>query len=86
MMLNNIMKRLLIAIFSLSIFVTYSTAQDRNILAYMDRGIKYYPRYVSKGVVKIGKASWYGKQFHRRLTALNLRRSRGRKISGELIA
>jgi rare lipoprotein A len=68
-MLNNIMKRLLIAIFSLSIFVTYSTAQDRNILAYMDRGIKYYPRYVSKGVVKIGKASWYGKQFHRRLTA-----------------
>lgn len=63
------MKKILIAIFSLSIFVTHSTAKDKNILAYVDRGIKYYPRYVSKGHVKYGKASWYGKQFHRRLTA-----------------
>jgi rare lipoprotein A len=44
-------------------------AQDANILAYTDRGIKYYPRYVPKGTVKVGKASWYGKQFHKRLTA-----------------
>jgi rare lipoprotein A len=44
-------------------------AQDSNILAYTDRGIKYYPRYVPKGTVKVGKASWYGKQFHKKLTA-----------------
>jgi len=69
MMLNNLTKKILIAIFSLSIFVTSLSAKDKNILAYMDRGIKYYPRYVSRGSVKIGKASWYGKQFHRRLTA-----------------
>ncbi|MCK4441769.1 MAG: septal ring lytic transglycosylase RlpA family protein [Sulfurovaceae bacterium] len=69
MILNNIIKKILIAIFSLFIFSTNSTAQDKNILAYKDRGIKYYPRYVSKGHVKYGKASWYGKQFHRRLTA-----------------
>jgi len=69
MMLNNLTKKILIAIFSLSIFVIPLSAKDKNILAYVDRGIKYYPRYVSKGYVKIGKASWYGKQFHRRLTA-----------------
>ena len=69
MILNNIIKKILIAIFSLFIFSTNSTAQDKNILAYKDRGIRYYPHYVSKGHIKIGKASWYGKQFHRRLTA-----------------
>jgi len=69
MMLNNLTKKILIAIFSLSIFVIPLSAKDKNILAYVDRGIKYYPRYVSKGYVKYGKASWYGKQFHRRLTA-----------------
>ncbi|NOZ90266.1 MAG: septal ring lytic transglycosylase RlpA family protein, partial [Epsilonproteobacteria bacterium] len=65
MILNNITKWLL-AVITLTISID---AQDANILAYMDRGIKYYPRYVSKGLVKIGKASWYGKQFHKRLTA-----------------
>ncbi len=44
-------------------------ALDKNILAYKDRGIKYYPKYVHKGYTKIGKASWYGKPFHGRLTA-----------------
>jgi rare lipoprotein A len=42
---------------------------DKNILAYKDRGIKYYPKYVRKGYTKIGKASWYGNPFHGRLTA-----------------
>jgi len=69
MMLSNLTKKILIAIFSLSIFATSLSAKDKNILAYVDRGIKYYPRYVSRGHVKYGKASWYGKQFHRRLTA-----------------
>jgi len=69
MILNYIVKSFLIAIFGLTIFLTSSNAKDANILAYKDRGIKYYPRYVSKGLVKIGKASWYGKQFHKRLTA-----------------
>ena len=44
-------------------------ALDKNILAYKDRGVKYYPKYVHKGYTKIGKASWYGKPFHGRLTA-----------------
>jgi len=44
-------------------------AKDRNILAYTTRGVKYYPKYVNKGHVKVGKASWYGKPFHGRLTA-----------------
>ena len=69
MILNNITKKLLIVVFGLSVLTISSNAQDPNILAYMDRGIKYYPRYVSKGAIKIGKASWYGKQFHKRLTA-----------------
>ncbi len=44
-------------------------ALDKNILAYKDRGIKYYPKYVHKGYTKIAKASWYGNPFHGRLTA-----------------
>jgi len=44
-------------------------AKDLNILAYIDRGIKYYPKYIKTGFIKYGKASWYGKPFHGRLTA-----------------
>jgi len=44
-------------------------AKDANILSYVDRGIKYYPRYVKRGLTKITKASWYGKPFHGRQTA-----------------
>jgi rare lipoprotein A len=47
----------------------FVSAKDINILSYVDRGIKYYPKYVRKGHVKYGKASWYGKPFHGRLTA-----------------
>jgi len=43
--------------------------EDINIKDYVDRGIHYYPRYVNEGLVKYGKASWYGKPFHGRLTA-----------------
>lgn len=69
MRLNNITKKALLLFTLLSLFSTFSVAKDPNILAYKDRGIKYYPRYVKKGLVKIGKASWYGKPFHGRLTA-----------------
>jgi rare lipoprotein A len=48
---------------------TFLSAKDVNILSYVDRGIKYYPKYVQKGHVKYGKASWYGKPFHGRRTA-----------------
>ena len=48
---------------------TFLGAKDVNILAYVDRGIRYYPKYVRKGHVKYGKASWYGKPFHGRKTA-----------------
>jgi rare lipoprotein A len=64
-----IIKSLLITLFILSTFTTSAFSKDRNILAYKDRGIKYYPRYIKKGTVKYGKASWYGKPFHGRLTA-----------------
>ncbi len=50
-------------------FVQIIEARDPNILVYVDRGIKYYPRYVPKGLVKYGKASWYGRRFHNKLTA-----------------
>ena len=66
MKLNNIIKSTLIAMLLLS---SSLYALDKNILAYKDRGIKYYPKYVHKGYTKIGKASWYGKPFHGRLTA-----------------
>ena len=61
-------KILLVAIGSTLLSTTLS-AKDVNILSYIDRGIKYYPKYVKRGLVKFGKASWYGKPFHRRLTA-----------------
>jgi len=69
MMLKCLTKKVLLSIFSLSFLVMPLSAIDKNILPYVDRGIKYYPRYVPRGHVKYGKASWYGKQFHRRLTA-----------------
>ena len=46
-----------------------ASSKDRNIIDYVDRGIHYYPYYVKKGLVKYGKASWYGKPFHGRPTA-----------------
>lgn len=69
MKLHNIVKKSLLLLSLITLLMTQSSAQDANILAYQDRGIKYYPRYVKKGLVKIGKASWYGKPFHGRLTA-----------------
>jgi rare lipoprotein A len=69
MQLNKIKASLLIILASATLFSSSLYAQDRNILAYKDRGIKYFPRYVKKGLTKIGKASWYGRPFHRRLTA-----------------
>jgi len=36
---------------------------------YVVRGIKYYPETVSKGDTFKGSASWYGPQFHNKLTA-----------------
>ena len=48
---------------------SYLFAKDYNIIDYVDRGIHYYPHYVKKGLVKYGKASWYGKPFHGKLTA-----------------
>ncbi len=47
----------------------HASSKDINIRDYVDRGIHYYPRYVKKGLVKYGKASWYGKRFHGKLTA-----------------
>jgi rare lipoprotein A len=66
MKLNNMVKNAFIAITLLS---STLSALDKNILAYKDRGVKYYPKYVHKGYTKIGKASWYGNPFHGRLTA-----------------
>jgi len=42
---------------------------DANIQSYKDRGVKYTPHYIGKGFTKYCKASWYGKGFHRSLTA-----------------
>jgi len=69
MQFNNILTQSLLILSLITLCVTESVAKDANILAYKDRGIKYYPRYVKKGLVKIGKASWYGKPFHGKLTA-----------------
>jgi len=64
------LKRIVLFIVTLTLFPTaFISAKDINILSYVDRGIKYYPKYVRKGYVKYGKASWYGKPFHGRLTA-----------------
>lgn len=48
---------------------TFVFSKDSNIRTYKDRGIKYYPYYAKVGTIKYGKASWYGKPFHGRLTA-----------------
>ena len=64
-----ISKSLILILLILSATTSFAFSKDRNILAYKDRGIKYYPRYMRKGTVKYGKASWYGKPFHGRLTA-----------------
>jgi len=69
MLFNNTFKPLLLIGLTLQLLSSSVQAKDANILSYVDRGIKYYPKYVSPGVVKIGKASWYGKPFHGRLTA-----------------
>lgn len=69
MKLNHMLKSLLLLAIITTFFTQPLNAKDKNILAYQDRGIKYYPKYVRKGHVKIGKASWYGKPFHGRLTA-----------------
>lgn len=53
----------------MTILSTFTQAKDPNILSYIDRGVKYYPKYVKRGLTKITKASWYGKPFHGRLTA-----------------
>ena len=63
------MKRALLLLGTMTLFTTSSFAKDPNIRVYKDRGITYYPKYVQKGLVKIGKASWYGKPFHGRRTA-----------------
>jgi len=64
------LKKIVLFILTLSLLPTaFLSAKDINILSYKDRGIKYYPKYVRKGHVKYGKASWYGKPFHGRRTA-----------------
>jgi len=64
------LKKIVLFIVTLVLVPTsFLSAKDINILAYVDRGIKYYPKYVRKGHVKYGKASWYGKPFHGRRTA-----------------
>jgi len=67
--MNLLIKSLVLILLLLSATTSFAFSKDRNILAYKDRGIKYYPRYIKKGTVKYGKASWYGKPFHGRLTA-----------------
>ncbi len=69
MLLKSTLKPLLLIGLGLQLLSAPLLAKDANILAYIDRGIKYYPKYVAEGLVKIGKASWYGKPFHGRLTA-----------------
>ena len=69
MKLNIIVGNISRLLIGLTLVSSSLLAQDRNILAYKDRGIKYYPKYVKKGLTRITKASWYGKPFHGRLTA-----------------
>ncbi len=63
------LKKIILLTLTLALLPIFLGAKDVNILAYVDRGIKYYPKYVRKGHVKYGKASWYGKPFHGRKTA-----------------
>jgi rare lipoprotein A len=53
----------------LTLFGSQLFSKDNNIRTYKDRGIKYHPYYAKVGTIKYGKASWYGKPFHGRLTA-----------------
>jgi len=70
MNIKNIIKLQLFGLITLTqLNASSTTIKDINIKDYVDRGIHYYPRYVNKGLVKYGKASWYGKPFHGRLTA-----------------
>jgi len=69
MQLNKIKTSLLMILALATLFSSSLYAKDKNILVYKDRGIKYFPRYVKKGLTKVGKASWYGRPFHKRLTA-----------------
>jgi rare lipoprotein A len=69
MKLKNVITKLILVLIGSMVLSISLNAKDANILAYIDRGIKYYPKYVKRGLVKFGKASWYGKPFHRRLTA-----------------
>jgi rare lipoprotein A (peptidoglycan hydrolase) len=67
MKLNIIVRNISLLLIGLILLSSSLLAQDRNILSYNDRGIKYYPKYIKKGVTRITKASWYGKPFHGRL-------------------
>jgi len=69
MKFKNIITKATMALLLSTICCVSLQAKDPNILSYIDRGIKYYPKYVKNGLTKIGKASWYGKPFHGRLTA-----------------
>ena len=70
MSIKNIIKLSLFGFINLTqLHATSENVEDINIKDYIDRGIHYYPRYVKKGLVKYGKASWYGKPFHGRITA-----------------
>jgi rare lipoprotein A len=70
MTIKNIIKLALLGLSILTqLHATSNSVEDINIKDYIDRGIHYYPRYVNKGLVKYGKASWYGKPFHGRITA-----------------
>jgi len=70
MSIKNIIKLSLFSFINLAqLHATSNSVEDINIKDYIDRGIHYYPRYVNKGLVKYGKASWYGKPFHGRITA-----------------
>ena len=42
---------------------------DSKMRPYIVRGIKYYPTVVSAGSILKGRASWYGPDFHGKLTA-----------------
>jgi len=70
MNIKNTIKLQLLGLITLTqLNASSSNIKDINIKDYVDRGIHYYPHYVNKGLVKYGKASWYGKPFHGRLTA-----------------
>lgn len=63
------MLTILKSILLLTLLSTALFSKDHNTRTYKDRGIKYYPFYPKVGTIKYGKASWYGKPFHGRLTA-----------------